>query len=41
MKRYKVYITEEALGDMESIYRYIAEELLVPDMQGISIYVHL
>ena len=31
MKHYKIHITDEALNDMESIYEYIAEELLVPD----------
>lgn len=31
MKHYKIHITDDALNDMESIYDYIAEELLVPD----------
>ena len=31
MNQYKVLVTDEALNDMESIYVYIAEELLVPD----------
>ena len=31
MKQYRVLITDEALNDMESIYEYIAEELLAPD----------
>lgn len=31
MQRYEVRITRDALHDMESIYNYIAEELLVPD----------
>ena len=30
MKQYRVLITDEALNDMESIYEYIAEELLAP-----------
>ena len=28
MKQYRILITDEALNDMESIYEYIAEELL-------------
>lgn len=28
---YEVKITDEALRDMESIYEYIARELMVPD----------
>ncbi|MDD7020533.1 MAG: type II toxin-antitoxin system RelE/ParE family toxin [Hornefia butyriciproducens] len=31
MTHYKTHITDEALNDMESIYEYIAEELLAPD----------
>ena len=31
MTHYKIHITDEALNDMESIYEYIAEELLAPD----------
>ena len=31
MKHYRILITDDALNDMESIYDYIAEELLVPD----------
>lgn len=31
MEFYKIHITDEALNDMESIYEYIAEELLAPD----------
>ena len=31
MKQYRVLVTDEALNDMESIYEYIAEELLAPD----------
>ena len=31
MKQYGILITDEALNDMESIYEYIAEELLAPD----------
>lgn len=31
MKQYKVEITGEALKDMESIYNYIADELLSPE----------
>ena len=31
MKQYRVLITDEALNDMESIYEYIADELLAPD----------
>lgn len=31
MKAYTVKITHRALNDMELIYRYIADELLVPD----------
>jgi len=31
MERYKVRITEEALSDMEEIYRYIAKKLLSPE----------
>ena len=31
MKQYRILITDEALNDMESIYEYIAEELLAPD----------
>ena len=31
MKQYRVLITDEALNDMESIYEYIAGELLTPD----------
>lgn len=31
MNHYRVLVTDEALNDMESIYEYIAEELLVPD----------
>ena len=31
MKRYNVKITSKALGDMESIYNYIAYTLLSPD----------
>lgn len=31
MEQYTVEITNEALKDMEDIYNYIAEELLVPD----------
>jgi len=30
MKQYHVRITDQALKDMEEIYRYIAEELLSP-----------
>lgn len=30
MDRYTVQITEEALSDMERIYRYIADELNAP-----------
>ena len=31
MSAYAVKITHQALDDMENIYRYIADELLVPD----------
>lgn len=31
MTHYKTHITDEALNAMESIYEYIAEELLAPD----------
>lgn len=31
MTHYKTHITDGALNDMESIYEYIAEELLAPD----------
>ncbi len=31
MSAYAVKITHRALDDMENIYRYIADELLVPD----------
>lgn len=31
MSSYSVKITRRALNDMERIYRYIADELLVPD----------
>lgn len=31
MERYVVQVTEEALSDMEEIYRYIAEKLLSPE----------
>ena len=31
MNQYKVLVTDEALSDMESIYEYIAEELIAPD----------
>ena len=31
MKQYRVLVTDEALNDMESIYEYIAEELLAPN----------
>ena len=31
MNQYSVKITDKALADMESIYGYIAFELLVPD----------
>lgn len=31
MERYTVQVTEEALSDMEDIYRYIAEKLQSPD----------
>lgn len=31
MEDYVVQVTEEALSDMESIYRYIAEKLLSPE----------
>ena len=31
MTHYKTHITDEVLNDMESIYEYIAEELLAPD----------
>ena len=31
MKQYGILITDEALNDMESIYEYIAEEILAPD----------
>ena len=31
MEEYKVEITKEALSDMEAIYEYIANELLVPE----------
>lgn len=31
MERYTVRITDEALKDMEDIYRYIAEKLLSPE----------
>ena len=31
MTHYKTHITDEALNDIESIYEYIAEELLAPD----------
>ena len=31
MKQYNVKITNKALGDMEAIYNYIADELLNPD----------
>ena len=31
MDRYTVQITEEALSDMERIYRYIADELNAPE----------
>src|SRR5699024_3678936 len=32
MKVYKVRITDKALSDMEEIYLYIAEKLLVPEL---------
>lgn len=31
MKKYTVQITDEALSDLEDIYRYIAEKLKSPD----------
>jgi plasmid stabilisation system protein len=31
MVKYRVDITDEALGDMESIYEYIAFKLLAPE----------
>lgn len=31
MKRYKVEMTQEALADMEQLYRYIADTLLSPE----------
>ena len=31
MKRYKVEVTQEALADMEQLYRYIANTLLSPE----------
>lgn len=31
MEKYVVQVTEEALSDMEAIYRYIAEKLLSPE----------
>lgn len=31
MEKYTVQITQEALSDMEDIYRYIAEKLLSPE----------
>ena len=31
MKRYKVEVTQEALADMEQLYRYIADTLLSPE----------
>lgn len=31
MERYKVEITDQALSDLEDIYRYIAEKLSAPD----------
>lgn len=31
MEEYEVQITEEALSDMEAVYRYIAEKLLSPE----------
>ena len=31
MEKYTVQITEEALSDLEDIYRYIAEKLLSPE----------
>lgn len=31
MEKYEVNITDEALGDMEKIYEYIAFELLSPE----------
>lgn len=31
MEKYEVNITDEALGDMEKIYKYIAFELLSPE----------
>lgn len=31
MEEYAVQITEEALSDMEAIYRYIADQLLSPE----------
>ncbi len=31
MERYAVQVTDEALSDMEEIYRYIAEKLLSPE----------
>lgn len=31
MEKYTVQMTEEALSDMEDIYRYIAEKLLSPE----------
>lgn len=31
MENYTVQVTEEALSDMEAVYRYIAEKLLSPE----------
>lgn len=31
MENYTVQVTEEALSDMEAVYRYIAERLLSPE----------
>lgn len=31
MERYEIQVAEEALSDMEDIYRYIAEKLLSPE----------
>lgn len=31
MKQYRVKVTDRVLADMEAVYHYIAEELLVPD----------